>query len=126
MSTQPSNLQSDLAAAASDIGTVNTDETTVAADTAKLNWQDPDKIKVQIDSIKGAVYRTSGLQGWSASETEARMKAQTSGVHVGVIDTAFAAFTGQDYSANRCPDVTGVLPLGHARAPDVTTVEVTK
>jgi len=74
---------------------------------------------------------TSALGGVSALESATGVKnalaisAAIAGA-VGVIDTAFAAFTGQEYSANRCPDVTGVLPLGHARAPDVTTVEVTK
>ena len=74
---------------------------------------------------------TSALGGVSALESATGVKnalaisAAIAGA-VGVIDTAFAAFTGQEYSANRCTDVTGVLPLGHARAPDVTTVEVTK
>lgn len=60
----------------------------IGADEAKLNWNDPDKIKGSIDSIQAAVYRSSTLQGWSASETTARIKATTSGVHMGVIDAA--------------------------------------
>lgn len=60
----------------------------LGADEAKLNWQDPDKIKTSMDSVKAAVYRTSSLQGWSGSETTQRMKEVTSSVHMGVIDTA--------------------------------------
>lgn len=57
-------------------------------DEARMNWQDPDRIKTSLDSVKAAVYRLGSLQGWSASDTTARMKQTTSGVHMGVIDTA--------------------------------------
>lgn len=57
-------------------------------DEARLNWQDPDKIRTSLDSVKAAVYRLGSLQGWSANDTTARLKQTTSGVHMGVIDTA--------------------------------------
>jgi soluble lytic murein transglycosylase len=60
----------------------------LGAEEAKRNWQDPDKIKMSLDSVRAAVVRTGTLQGWSGNETTARMREVTSGVHTSVIDTA--------------------------------------
>jgi len=60
----------------------------IGSDEARLHWQDPDKIKASLDSVRAAVVRMGTLKGWSGSETMARMKETTSGVHMGVIDTA--------------------------------------
>lgn len=60
----------------------------IGANEARLNWQDPDKIRSSLDSVRAAVVRTGTLQGWSANETTARMRETTSLVHMGVIDTA--------------------------------------
>jgi soluble lytic murein transglycosylase len=60
----------------------------ISSDEARLNWQDPAKINSSLESVKAAVYRTAGLQGWSANETTARMKQMTSTVHMGVLESA--------------------------------------
>lgn len=60
----------------------------LGADEAKLNWNDPNKIKSSLESVKAAVVRTGTLSGWSANETTAKLRETTSAVHMGVIDTA--------------------------------------
>ncbi len=60
----------------------------IGMDEAKRNYQDPDKIRASLESVKAAVVRTGTLKGWAGSETMARMRETTSGVHMAVIDTA--------------------------------------
>jgi soluble lytic murein transglycosylase len=60
----------------------------LGAEEAKRNWQDPDKIKPALDSVRAAVVRMGTLQGWSANDTTARMREVTSSVHSNVIDAA--------------------------------------
>lgn len=60
----------------------------LGADEAKLNWNDPQKVKASLESVKAAVVRTGTLSGWSANETTAKLRETTSAVHMGVIDTA--------------------------------------
>lgn len=60
----------------------------LGANEAKLNWNDPDKIKSSLESVKAAVVRAGSLSGWSANETTAKLRETTSAVHMGVIDTA--------------------------------------
>lgn len=55
---------------------------------AKRNWQDPEKIKLSLDSVRAAVVRTGTLEGWSGNETTAKLREMTSSVHSNVIDTA--------------------------------------
>lgn len=60
----------------------------LGAEEAKRNWQDPNKIKPALDSVRAAVVRMGSLQGWSANDTTARMREVTSSVHSNVIDAA--------------------------------------
>lgn len=60
----------------------------IGADTAKLNWNNPDKIGPAIDSVKAAVYQAGAINGESASETAAKMKVTTSAIHTGVVQAA--------------------------------------
>ena len=60
----------------------------IGIDTAKLYWNDPDKITPALDSVKAAVFEAGRISGESASETTAKMKVATSGAHTGVIETA--------------------------------------
>jgi soluble lytic murein transglycosylase len=71
---------------------LSTQEGTIklGVDEARRNWQDPDKIRTSLDSVKAAVVKTGQLQGWSGSDTTARMREVTSSVHSGVIETALA------------------------------------
>lgn len=71
---------------------LSTQEGTIklGTDEARRNWQDPDKIRTSLDSVKAAVFKTGQLAGWSGSDTTARMKEVTSSVHTGVIETALA------------------------------------
>lgn len=67
---------------------VNDGAIKLSADEAKRNWQDPDRIKTSLESVRSAVIRTGTLEGWSANETTARMREVTSSVHSNVIDAA--------------------------------------
>lgn len=71
---------------------LSTQEGTIklGVDEAKRNWQDHEKIRMSLDSVKAAVVKTGQLQGWSGSDTTARMREVTSSVHMGVIETALA------------------------------------
>ena len=71
---------------------LSTQEGTIklGVDEARRNWQDPDKIRLSLDSVKAAVAKTGQLSGWSGSDTTARMREVTSSVHAGVIETALA------------------------------------
>jgi soluble lytic murein transglycosylase len=71
---------------------LSTQEGTIklGVDEARRNWQDPDKIRLSLDSVKAAVAKTGQLSGWSGSDTTARMREVTSSVHTGVIETALA------------------------------------
>lgn len=71
---------------------LSTQEGTIklGVDEARRNWQDPDKIRLSLDSVKAAVAKTGQLSGWSANDTTARMREVTSSVHAGVIETALA------------------------------------
>jgi soluble lytic murein transglycosylase len=71
---------------------LSTQEGTIklGVDEARRNWQDPDKIRSSLDSVKAAVAKTGQLSGWSGSDTTARMREVTSSVHSGVIETALA------------------------------------
>jgi soluble lytic murein transglycosylase len=71
---------------------LSTQEGTIklGVDEARRNWQDPDKIRLSLDSVKAAVVKTGQLAGWSGNDTTARMREVTSSVHSGVIETALA------------------------------------
>lgn len=71
---------------------LSTQEGTIklGVDEARRNWQDPEKIRTSLDSVKAAVVKTGQLAGWSGSDTTARMREVTSAVHAGVIDSALA------------------------------------
>ena len=60
----------------------------VSADTAKLNWNSPDKIGPAIESARAAVYQAGAIAGESATETAAKMKVTTSAIHTGVVSAA--------------------------------------
>lgn len=60
----------------------------LGTDTAKLNWNNPDKIAPAIASVQAAVVEAGRISGEAASETAAKMKVATSGVHMSVIDAA--------------------------------------
>src|SRR3569623_1025331 len=69
---------------------LSTQEGTVklGVDTAKLNWNNPDKINQALDSVKAAIWQAGALQGQAGALTDAKIKVATSGVHVGGIDAA--------------------------------------
>ena len=71
---------------------LSTQEGTIklGVDEARRNWQDPDKIRLSLDSVRAAVVKTGQLAGWSGNDTTARMREVTSSVHMGVIETALA------------------------------------
>jgi soluble lytic murein transglycosylase len=71
---------------------LSTQEGTIklGVDEARRNWQDPDKIRLSLDSVKAAVVKTGKLSGWSGSDTTARLREVTSSVHSSVIETALA------------------------------------
>jgi soluble lytic murein transglycosylase len=71
---------------------LSTQEGTIklGVDEARRSWQDPDKIRASLDSVKAAVVKTGQLNGWSGSDTTARMREMTSSVHAGVIDSALS------------------------------------
>lgn len=60
-------------------------------DTAKLNWQNPDKIGESLESVKAAVYQAGKISGEAASVTEAKMKEATSAAHISVVQSALEA-----------------------------------
>lgn len=60
----------------------------IGTDTAKLNWDQPDKISPAIDSVKAAVVEAGRINGEAASETTAKMKVATSAVHTSVVAEA--------------------------------------
>lgn len=60
----------------------------IGTDTAKLNWNNPDKIAPAIGSVRAAVVQAGAISGESASETAAKMKVATSSIHTGVIQAA--------------------------------------
>lgn len=60
----------------------------IGSDTAKLNWDKPDKIAPALDSVKAAIFETGRLTGEAASEIAAKMKVATSTVHSSVISEA--------------------------------------
>lgn len=71
---------------------LSTQEGTIklGVDEARRNWQDPEKIRLSLDSVKAAVVKTGQLAGWSGNDTTARMREVTSSVHMGVIETALS------------------------------------
>jgi soluble lytic murein transglycosylase len=71
---------------------LSTQEGTIklGVDEARRNWQDPDKIRASLDSVKAAVVKTGQLSGWSGNDTTARMREVSSSVHMGVIETALS------------------------------------
>lgn len=60
----------------------------LGVDGAKLNWNNPDMIKQNLESVRGAVYRSGSLQGLSANEITANMQQVVSATHSGVIAAA--------------------------------------
>lgn len=60
----------------------------LSTDEAKRNWNNPDKIEAAALQIKTAIVRAGQINGWSASETKARMMVATSNAHAGVIESA--------------------------------------
>jgi len=60
----------------------------LAADSAKLNWSNPDQIAPQIESAKAAVWKAGQISGEPANLTAAKIQATTSAIHTGVIDAA--------------------------------------
>ena len=71
---------------------LSTQEGTIklGVDEARRNWQDPEKVRASLDSVKAAVVKTGQLSGWSGSDTTARMREVSSSVHMGVIETAMS------------------------------------
>jgi len=72
----------------------------LAANDAKLNWSNPDKIfgtsvngqrqPGTIDAIKAAVVEKGRISGWSASQTGYAMEVAVSHTHAGVVEAALA------------------------------------
>lgn len=60
----------------------------LGADTAKLNWNNPDKIAPALDSVKAAIFQAGAISGESGAETAAKIKTGISAVHTGVIQAA--------------------------------------
>jgi soluble lytic murein transglycosylase len=60
----------------------------LSTDEAKRNWNNPDKIEAAALQIKTAIVRAGQINGWSASETKARMMVATSNAHASVIESA--------------------------------------
>jgi soluble lytic murein transglycosylase len=62
----------------------------LGVDGAKLNWNDPDLIRQNLDSVRAAVYRAGSLQGLSGNEITANLHQTVSAAHSGVIESALA------------------------------------
>jgi len=60
----------------------------LSADDAKRNWNDPEKVAVNVLQAKAAVVRAGQIRGESATEIEAKTRLATSNVHAGVIGAA--------------------------------------
>ncbi|WP_426116309.1 hypothetical protein [Massilia sp. PWRC2] len=60
----------------------------LAADAAKLAWDNPDKIGEQIKSASAAVWKAGQINGEPGSLTTAKIKETTSAIHSGVIAAA--------------------------------------
>lgn len=60
----------------------------LAADTAKLNWSDPDLIGTQIKSAQAAVWKAGQIAGEPGNLTAAKIRDTTSAIHAGVIQAA--------------------------------------
>lgn len=69
---------------------ISTQEGTLAlaADSAKRNWQDPDKVAGALESAKAAVVEKGRLSGWAAAQTDAAKELAVSKVHHDVIMSA--------------------------------------
>lgn len=60
----------------------------LGVDTAKLYWNNPDKIGPAVDSASAAVVRLGQINGEAATETAFKLKTTTSAIHTGVIQAA--------------------------------------
>lgn len=60
----------------------------IGSDTAKLNWDNPDKIAPAVASVQAAVYQSGQINGEAANETTAKMRTATSAIHSSVIGEA--------------------------------------
>lgn len=60
----------------------------LAADSAEKNWQNPDLIDSQIESVKAAVWKAGQISGEPANLIDAKTLQQTSAIHTRVIDAA--------------------------------------
>jgi soluble lytic murein transglycosylase len=64
--------------------------TDLAIEDAKVNWNDPAKIRASLDAAKGGIYDKGKALGWSASQVDAAYLKASSHVHQSAILTALA------------------------------------
>jgi soluble lytic murein transglycosylase len=60
----------------------------LAADAAKLHWDNPDQIAAQVQSANAAVWKAGQINGEPGNLTAAKMKDTSSAIHMGVIQAA--------------------------------------